>query len=1013
MNLEDIFDSLNYEYVDEPIRVPEDIEDDYKIIDIIEKYEFKGYKVIEIVLEEFDTNLEKQIITKLKNKYSPALFITRTEDEEKYKFYNYASKDGKKKLKSIEYNELTNKTKEFQEKLQFFDASEDVVGRLTLQEKVDKAFESDKVTKKFYTEFDNKRKKLLKVIQGIDDENDLEWYASVLLNRLMFIYFLQKKGFLDTNYNYLQDKFKQHSTNYYKEFLQPLFFEGFAKKVEARDETLKEILGDVPYLNGGLFTKHQLESEYENIQVDDSIFKDFFVFFNNYTWHLDDRPLSNENEINADVLGYIFEKYINQKQMGAYYTKEDITNYISKSTIIPAIFDKSKVEIDFLKFDIQNYIFDTVSTKEKLPKESTREYDERQKRYEELKNNELQSINDFITYNLDIEKFIVDYIKDVKDDFTIRKIYNTISKLTIIDPTCGSGAFLFAGLNILIPIYKATLEKLSSFKKSKYSKEFDFIISKVASHPNQDYFIQKSIILHNLYGVDIMHEAVEIAKLRLFLKMISLISDKKDLEPLPDIDFNIISGNTLVGAVSQKDLEAQSSVSLFGNELIGEIDSVRVEIEHFRHQQDILDEFDTDRSTYFKYKNDIQNKLNDINHKINKSFADSYYDTKSLEEYEEKYQPFNWIVNFYSVISSGGFDVIIGNPPYVEYSKIQKDYKVLPHTSIKTLSKDDLKPTAFGYKTFKCGNLYPFVMERSFNILRHSGRFGMIVPLTSISNNNMSDLQYILKQHKKLFISNFEIRPSKLFDGVDQRLSIIMIQNDTNETETYTTNILRWYADNRNNLFKSITYSWGDQTQYPRFLRFSNKIENNLFSKFSAHKEIKEYIANKISIEKDNYISYRTAGMRYWIIFLFKEFDTESVGNKTTLIDIKYNAKVLMAILNSNLFWWYYAISFDMFNNKDYMIFSFRFNYPSNKDIEFKLMKLAEQLEDNMELNKEVSETNSKTKGRVETHIYKKKKSKHIVDEVDKVLAEHYGFTDEELDFIINYDIKYRMGDIE
>ena len=775
MNLEDIFDSLNYEYVDEPIRIPDDIENDYKIIDIVEKYEFKGYKVIEIILEEFDANLERQIIGKLKNKYSPALFITRTEDEEKYKFYNYASKDGKKKLKSIEYNELTNKTKEFKEKLQFFNASEDIVGRLTLQEQVDKAFESDRVTKKFYIEFDNRRKKLLKVIQGIEDNNDLEWYASVLLNRLMFIYFLQKKGFLDNNYNYLQDKFKQHSTNYYIEFLQPLFFEGFAKKIEARDETLKIILGDIPYLNGGLFTKHQLENKYENIQVDDSIFKDFFKFFNSYTWHLDDRPLSNENEINADVLGYIFEKYINQKQMGAYYTKEDITNYISKSTIIPAIFDKSNLEIDFTKFDIKNYIFDTISTKDRLPKESLREYEERQKRYDELKNTKLKEINDFITYNLDIEKFTIDYIRQIKDDLGVRKLYNTISNLTVIDPTCGSGAFLFSALNILIPIYKATLEKLASFKKSKYAKEFESIINKVASHPNQDYFIQKSIILHNLYGVDIMHEAVEIAKLRLFLKMISLISDKKDLEPLPDIDFNIISGNTLVGVISQKDLEAQSSVSLFGNELIDEINNVRVEIEHFRHQQEILDEFDTDRSTYFEYKNNIQNKLNTINHKINESFADHYYDTKSLEEYEERYQPFNWIVNFYSVISSGGFDVIIGNPPYVEYSKIKKDYKILPHTSVQKLSKDDLKPTAFGYKTFKCGNLYAYIMERSFNILKNNGRFGMIVPLTSISNNNMNDLQYMLKKYRNLFISNFEIRPSKLFDGVDQRLSIIIL----------------------------------------------------------------------------------------------------------------------------------------------------------------------------------------------------------------------------------------------
>ena len=71
----------------------------------------------------------------------------------------------------------------------------------------------------------------------------------------------------------------------------------------------------------------------------------YFTFFERYQWHLDDRPLRNDNEINPDVLGYIFEKYINQKQMGAYYTKEDITDYISKNTIIPFLLDIGAKEV--------------------------------------------------------------------------------------------------------------------------------------------------------------------------------------------------------------------------------------------------------------------------------------------------------------------------------------------------------------------------------------------------------------------------------------------------------------------------------------------------------------------------------------------------------------------------------------------------------------------------------------------------------------------------------------------
>ena len=114
-----------------------------------------------------------------------------------------------------------------------------------------------------------------------------------------------------------------------------------------------------------------------------------------------------------------------------------------------------------------------------------------------------------------------------------------------------------------------------------------------------------------------------------------------------------------------------------------------------------------------------------------------------------------------------------------------------------------------------------------------------------------------------------------------------------------------------------------------------------------------------------------------------------------------------MATFNSNLFWWYYALNFDMFNLKDYMIFSFKINYT----VDPKICALAKALEEDMERNKIEQRINSKTRGDVITSYYQKKRSKTIIDEIDKALARHYHFTEEELDFIINYDIKYRMGD--
>ncbi len=100
--------------------------------------------------------------------------------------------------------------------------------------------------------------------------------------------------------------------------------------------------GNVPYLNGGLFELHPLEEKHADIEIPDEAFEHLFGFFDQYGWHLDTRSLSSRREITPDVLGYIFEKYINQKQKGAYYTKEDITEYISKSTITPYLFDAAQ-----------------------------------------------------------------------------------------------------------------------------------------------------------------------------------------------------------------------------------------------------------------------------------------------------------------------------------------------------------------------------------------------------------------------------------------------------------------------------------------------------------------------------------------------------------------------------------------------------------------------------------------------------------------------------------------------
>ena len=186
----------------------------------------------------------------------------------------------------------------------------------------------------------------------------------------------RRKGFLDGDPDYLRNKLAQSKGRgkdlYYRDFLCPLFFEGFAKRPQDRSAAANRLLGHVPYLNGGLFLRHQIEERHgRTIEIPDKAFEKLFAFFDAYQWHLDERPLRRDDEINPDVLGYIFEKYINQKQMGAYYTKEDITGHIGQNTIIPFLFDaaRAKCKVAFegehavwrlLAADPDRYIYEPV-----------------------------------------------------------------------------------------------------------------------------------------------------------------------------------------------------------------------------------------------------------------------------------------------------------------------------------------------------------------------------------------------------------------------------------------------------------------------------------------------------------------------------------------------------------------------------------------------------------------------------------------------------------------------------
>ncbi|MEH2008252.1 Eco57I restriction-modification methylase domain-containing protein [Nostoc sp.] len=662
---------------------------------------------------------------------------------------------------------------------------------------IQRGFDVEPVTKKFYKEFQEQHQKFLQFVKGIDNETDRRWYTSVILNRLMFVYFLQRKGFIDNeDLNYLQNKLelsKQKAENhFYDEFLKALFFESFAKPEFERDLSVKELVGKVKYLNGGLFLKHHIEEKY-NISIVDEAFEQVLNLFGRYSWNLDDTPEGKDNQINPDVLGFIFEKYINQKAFGAYYTRPQITEYLCDRTIHKLIVDR---------------VNDALSDKDKP--------------FEDI--NEL-----LIKLDTNVSRLLIEKI---------------LPNLSILDPACGSGAFLVAAMKTLIFIYAAIIGtiELQGDKKLK-----DWLKSQKTEHLSIEYFIKKRIIRDNLYGIDIMEEATKIAKLRLFLALVSSANNVDELEPLPNIDFNIMAGNSLIGLIKVD----ETAFDRVGNSLQGNLlqslaaDNYKKILEEKNKSIKIYKEYaflpqnlphtDTPKDTCFRHlRKNIEQLNNKSQEKLNVLLLDEFskrlgikYEEVQLTGKSQKrvlkvediaaLKPFHWGYHFNEVLERGGFDAIITNPPWEIFKPQAKEF-FAQHNELVTKNKMDIKDfekeqnkllqnpiiastwleyqsqypyvsayyrSSEQYKNQisvvngkKAGtdiNLYKLFTEQCFNLLRSGGECGIVIPSGIYTDLGTKQLREMLfSQTKVTGLFCLENR-KEVFEGVHRSFKIVVL----------------------------------------------------------------------------------------------------------------------------------------------------------------------------------------------------------------------------------------------
>lgn len=675
------------------------------------------------------------------------------------------------------------------------------VSLIAVSDALRNALDVEQVTKKFYQEYAKQRLTFTDLIEGIDDERKRRWYASVLLNRLMFIYFLQRKFLVDNSeHDYLQKKLVATQTefgtdHYYADFLMLLFFEGFAKPDHARSQEARQRLGVIPYLNGGLFLEHKIEATYRGqIVIPDIAFQNLFALFDGFSWNLDDTPEGKPDEINPDVLGYIFEKYINQKNFGAYYTRPEITEYLCENTVHQLILDR----VNLVAVDIPGL--------------------RPARRYHSLP----------------------ELLLDLNADNCRRLLYEVLPNLSLLDPACGSGAFLVAAMKTLVNVYSAVTGRIDYLNDPSLNH---WLAQTRKDHRSINYHIKRKIVTENLYGVDIMEEAADIARLRLFLALVSSVKQGAvdELEPLPNIDFNILAGNSLVGLlhVNETAFDGKIQGTLAFNRPYSEVVAEKNRnIENYRH-----------RAEEKGFRNDLQRLRDDIQQNIAETAAT--LDELLLEEFQDlgirfeqavwdsakgaegkpkkrpltvddirKLAPFHWGYQFDEVLRRGGFDAIIANPPWEIFKPEAKEFLTdyaegiakkkmtikdfeerqavaltdpetlreweaylsrFPHVSAYYRSASQYKNQIAIVNGKRAGsdiNLYKLFLEQSYNLLREGGRCGIIVPsgiYTDLGTKQLREMLFSACEIDTLFgISNEKF----LFENVHHsvRYAIMVFQ---------------------------------------------------------------------------------------------------------------------------------------------------------------------------------------------------------------------------------------------
>ena len=766
------------------------------------------------------------------------------------------------------------------------------------------------------------------------EEKPIRDYVKKLLGRIVFLHFLQKKGWLgvpaskewgegdrDFMLNIFKNANERQKENFLDDILEDLFTEGLDRnRSDQGDLYDTKVEGfrncRIPYLNGGLFERDILDKKPSHFPA--SYFNGLLTMLSQYNFTIDENdPNDAEVGVDPEMLGRIFENLLeDNKDKGAFYTPKEIVQYMCRESLIA-----------YLQTDM-------------------REEDK-------------ECIRQFVTTH---DASQLGELKEYID----QKLYD----VKICDPAIGSGAFPMGLLRELF------------FCRSAIEPN---IVENAAN-------IKRHIIQNNIYGVDIERGAVDIARLRFWL---SLIVDEKSPEALPNLDFKIMQGNSLLEQYKGVDLSTMTEKKIGAGESLTFFDSM---LDVYRKNlRDKLTEYYAcpEHDKKMQLRKDIADivKQELVEQGIHIDFEDM-----DLSANSQFFLWHTWFHDVFSRPSKKGFDIVIGNPPYgAKYDNQTKRYyknTYVTANSIRGLQKGSL-------------DTYTLFIELGYNLLRKNGSFAYIVPISLTSSDSLTGVHRLLMGNcDTIYISSYAVRPKPVFENAVVNTSILLFK----KTETPCQYLFSTKMHRRGNEFElqrlidNLQFvDVKGQTLYGRIPKIGSEIEKTILNKLFNYTKLGSLIKTSGSP-----IIYRFAGGRYFKVVT--NYSTGSSAERTIYFANSKIADAVGCILSSSLSFWFYQIFSDNSNWKTYEIENFTVPQLSAEDIDY-LDKLYSRYLSDIEAKANIRITSGESTYNVDSFKeYKIVRSKAIIDEIDDYICPLYGLTQEETDFIKNYELEFRLA---